>query len=187
MARKSTFKLLQKKKLLASRVFTVRHERWRAPDGSVFERDTVTHPGAVAIVPVSNDGKILMIRQFRPAIGDWLLEIPAGTLEKGEKPLACAKREIVEETGFAARKWTALGKIYPAPGFCSELIHLFVASNLRPAFAEQDEDEHIELAQMSPAQLGKALRAGEIHDAKTLSALFRLCLIDASWRKGLLP
>lgn len=183
MPKKSSFKLLEKEVRLTSRVFAVRHERWRAADGSTFERDTVTHPGAVAIVPISNDGKVLMIRQFRPAISDWLLEIPAGTLEKGEKPLFCAKREIIEETGFAARNWKPLGKIFPAPGFCSELIHLFKASDLRPAFAEQDEDEHIELAAMSPAELGRALRAGKIHDAKSLSAILHLCLIDATWRK----
>src|SRR5206468_5168327 len=129
---------------LQSRVFYVRDEKWRGPGGISFQRHTVVHPGAVAILPLDAKGRVLMIRQFRPATGDWMLEIPAGTLEKGEAPLACAKRELIEEIGFAARKWKRLGAVYTAPGFCTEKIHLFKAWDLKPAFAEKDDDEHIE-------------------------------------------
>ena len=165
------FKLQEHKTVFQSRVFSVRHEKWLTPDGETMARDTVTHPGAVAILAYDAEGRILMIRQFRPAANEWMLEIPAGTLEKGEASLKCAKRELIEETGFAARKWKKLGAVFTAPGFCSEKIHLYQASILKPAFAEQDEDEHIELAAMSTDDVRRALKKGQIHDAKTLSAL----------------
>src|SRR5689334_7219666 len=114
----SQFKLLKHKTVLQSRVFFVRDEKWRGPGGTHFQRHTVVHPGAVAILPFDVKGRVLMIRQFRPAANDWMLEIPAGTLEKGEAPLACAKRELIEEIGFAARKWKKLGAVFTAPGFC---------------------------------------------------------------------
>jgi len=165
------FKRLKAKIRLRSRVFDVRRERWRAPDGSEFVRDCVVHPGAVAILPFDRNGNLLLIRQFRPSTGDWLLEIPAGTLEKRETPLACAKRELIEETGYSARCWDKLGEVFTAPGFCTEKIHLFKAWDLKPGFAEKDADEHIELATMSVNAVRNAIRTGKIRDAKTLSAL----------------
>lgn len=171
------FKLLRKKNVLAARVFHIREESWRGPDKHVFKRQTVVHPGAVAIVPFDRAGRILLIEQFRPAVERKLLEIPAGTLEVGEAPLACAKRELVEETGFAARKWQRLGAVYTAPGFCSEKIHLFKAWELQPAVAEQDEDEHINVRPLSREKVRKAVRTGRICDAKTLSALYLLHLL----------
>jgi ADP-ribose pyrophosphatase len=170
------FKLVHQKSVLRSRVFEVRAQKWRAPDGSTFERHTIVHPGAVAILPLDERGRVVMLRQFRPAANDWLLEIPAGTLEKGEAPLTCAKRELIEETGFAARKWRRLGAVFAAPGFCTELIHLFCAWDLSPKFAEKDEDEHIEVVHMSLEALGKAARKNTIRDAKTMSALLLLGL-----------
>jgi ADP-ribose pyrophosphatase len=167
----NSFKLMRQKTVLHSRVFEVREQKWRAPDKSSFERHTIFHPGAVAILPLDERGNVLMLRQFRPAANDWLLEIPAGTLEKGEAPLACAKRELIEETGFAARKWRRLGAVYTAPGFCTELIHLFCAWDLHPKFAEKDEDEHIEVTRMSLDAVGKAVCKNAIRDAKTMSAL----------------
>lgn len=168
------FKLLKQKPLFSFRVFNIREETWRGPDRKTFKRQTVLHPGAVAIVPFDRQGRILLIRQFRPAVNQVLLEIPAGTLEKGEAPLPCAKRELIEETGFAAKKWQRLGAVYTAPGFCSEKIHLFKAWDLKPAFAEQDEDEHIVLHPLSRDKVRKAVRSGKIRDAKTLSALLHL-------------
>ena len=173
------FTLTSSKKVLQSRVFAVYDEQWRAPDGGAFQRHTVRHPGAVAVVPFDRDRNILLIRQFRPATKGWLYEIPAGTLEIGEPPLACAKRELIEEVGFAAKKWKKLGAIFLAPGYCSELIHLFKAWEMKPAHAEQDEDEHIDKpVAFSIAQIKKAIASGKICDAKTLSALM-LCGIAA--------
>ena len=167
----SQFKLLSQKSILKSRVYEVKLETWRGPENTRFERHTIIHPGAVAILPFDANGDILMIRQFRPATRDWLLEIPAGTLEAGEKPLACAKRELIEEIGFAARNWKPLGKVYAAPGFCSELIYLFKAWNLKADFAEKDEDEHITVEKMTVAAVKKAVRNNTICDAKTMCAL----------------
>jgi ADP-ribose pyrophosphatase len=169
------FKMLQSHAVLHSRIFHVRKERWQAPNGSTFERDTVVHPGAVAIAPFDEKGRLLLIRQFRPATQDWMLEIPAGTLEKGEQPLACAKRELIEEIGFSAKKWKKLGCIFTAPGFCSEKIYLFKAEDMKPAFAEKDEDEHIEEPiRLTKKEVRTAIAKGKIIDAKTLSALMFL-------------
>jgi ADP-ribose pyrophosphatase len=173
MAKKpaSEFKLVEEKEVLRSRVFRVMEQHWRTPDNPEHHRHTVVHPGAVAILPFDAAGNVLLIRQFRPATKQWLLEIPAGTLEKGEAPLACAKRELIEEIGFAAKKWKALGEIFTAPGFCSEKIFLFEARGLTPAFLEKDEDEHIELAVTKYSSVLRAVRSGKIIDAKTVSAL----------------
>jgi ADP-ribose pyrophosphatase len=173
------FKLVREKVLFTARVFKLQQEVWSAPDGKKFERSTITHPGAVAILPFDNKGRLLLIKQFRPAVRDFLLEIPAGTLEKGEKPLACAKRELIEETGFAAKKWQALGYIFTAPGFCSERIFLFAAWDLSPAYADQDDDEHIAPpTAMTLQQVKKAVTSGKICDGKTLSSL-----LQWQWRK----
>jgi len=174
MAKLRGFRMTQNRELLASRVFRVHEETWRAPDGGIFTRQNIIHPGAVAILPITAKGTYVFIRQFRPAARDWILEIPAGTLEPGETPLACAKRELIEEIGFAARAWKKLGKIFTAPGFCTEQIHLFEATGLKPATAAKDEDEHIELAEMTGVEVRGAVKRGEIRDGKSLSALF-LC------------
>lgn len=176
------FKLLSEKKIIQSRVFAVFEQEWRGPNASTFTRQTVKHPGAVAIVPFDAKGRVLLIRQFRPALNADLVEIPAGTLEPGEPALACAKRELIEEIGFAAKKWKKLGAIALAPGYSSEIIHLYKAWDLSPAHAEQDEDEHIARpVAHSPAQLKAAVRAGKIRDAKTLSGLF-LCGMSVNGR-----
>jgi len=165
------FRLVKQEPLLRSYIFALNREHWRAPDGRAFARDTVHHPGAVAMLPFDAQGRVLMLRQFRPAVRQWLLEIPAGTLEKGEPPLACAKRELIEETGFAARRWRKLGFIYNAPGYSTEVIHLYKAWDLKPAHGALDEDEHIELTPMTMAQVRRAVKAWKIVDAKTMCAL----------------
>ena len=175
MAKKTGFILQSEKKVLQSRVFSVHDEKWTDPDGKGFQRHTVRHPGAVAVLPFDAHGNVLLIRQFRPALQDFLIEIPAGTLEIGEPPLSCAKRELIEEIGFAAKKWKKLGASALAPGYCSEIIHLYKAWDLSPAHAEQDDDERIDApVAYAPKKLRDAVRSGKIHDAKTLSALY-LC------------
>ncbi|NUN50951.1 MAG: NUDIX hydrolase [Candidatus Brocadiae bacterium] len=171
MPRSRGFALTRSRALISGRVFRLHEETWRGPDGRTFSRHTILHPGAVAILPVTAKGTFLLIRQFRAAARGWLLEIPAGTLEAGERPLACAKRELIEETGFAARTWKRLGAIFVAPGYSNEVIHLFEASGLSPAHAEQDEDEHIELEEMTRAELRRAVARGRIRDGKSLSAI----------------
>jgi ADP-ribose pyrophosphatase len=171
MSRPPTFRLQSSKPVLTGRVFRLDRETWRGPDGS-FTRETLVHPGAVAVLPRSGRDRYLLIRQFRAAARGWLLEIPAGTLEKGESALACAKRELVEETGFAARRWRKLGEIFVAPGYSTEVIRIYEASGLSPASAEKDEDEHIEVVEMSRRELARAARSGRIRDGKSVSALW---------------
>ncbi len=166
------FTLLRHRRLASGRVFDVHEETWRAPDGTRFTRQNILHPGAVAVLAFSAPDRVLLVRQFRAAVRRRLLEIPAGTLEPGETPLACARRELIEEVGFAARRWRKLGAVYTAPGFCTEVIHLYRAWDLRPAQAEQDDDEQIEMVEMTLREVRAAVRSGRLRDSKSLSALF---------------
>lgn len=172
MSRK--FRLLRERPRLAARPFDVVAERWQAPDGREFERQIVRHPGAVAILPFVTKDRVLLVRQWRAAARQWLLEFPAGTLERGESPLRCARRELIEETGYAARRWRKLGSVFTAPGFCTEVIHLYEARDLRPAQAELDDDEYLEVVPVRLAELHELTRRGRIRDAKSLSMLLLL-------------
>ena len=141
------------------------------PNGRRTTFTIVEHPGAVAIVPVHANGDVVLLKQFRPSIDEELYEIPAGTMEKGEAPLATAKREIIEETGFKAKQWSKVGEFYSAPGFCTELMHLYVARGLSPATADGDEDEILKPVRMSLDAALKLIRTRKIRDAKTIAGL----------------
>lgn len=138
------------------------------PNGRRTTFNIIEHPGAVAIVPVFENGDVMMIRQFRPATGEELFEIPAGTLEKGESPLQTARREIVEETGYRARAWKKISEFYTAPGFCNELMHVFVARGLSPAFADGDADEVIRPWRIPFPEALRLVRRGRVRDAKSI-------------------
>jgi ADP-ribose pyrophosphatase len=153
------------------RVIDVRVDEIEMEPGKVFKRDVVSHPGAVVILPVDADGRILWITQFRYAAGKTLLELPAGTLEDGEDPAACARREIVEEVGFTADTWHSLGGFYSAPGFCSEYLHAFLATGLREEHADGDEDEDIAVLPLTLEETYARLDSGEIIDAKSIATL----------------
>ncbi|MCC7493173.1 MAG: NUDIX hydrolase [Fimbriimonadaceae bacterium] len=141
--------------------------------GGQSVREVVRHPGAVMVVPVTADGRVVLVRQYRYAAGEALLELPAGTLDHpGEDPLACAQRELAEETGYQATQWRLLASFYTAPGFCTELIHCFLASDVTPgAVAEADADEDIELVMMPLSSAKTLARRGELRDAKTICGL----------------
>ena len=167
------YQTLSSKTLLETKVFDVQSDRVVLPNGSETTRFIVQHPGAVVIVPRSASGTFLLVRQYRHAIASTILEFPAGTLETGEAPLDCAKREIIEEVGHAASSWQPLGRLYPAPGFCSEIQHLFYATELQPEFAEGDEDEIIEVVEMSLEEVKEAIAKEEMADGKSLAAFLR--------------
>lgn len=131
-------------------------------------RELVQHPGAVVIVPMVDKKNILLLRQFRYAAKGDLWEIPAGTIEKGEKPLICAKREIEEETGFRAKSWKFLTEFFPAPGISDERMWLYQASNLVPGKKDLDHDEFIEHETVSLSRAVKMIKKGEIKDAKSI-------------------
>ena len=141
------------------------------PNGRRTTFTIVEHPGAVAIVPIHANGDVVLLKQFRPSIDEELYEIPAGTMEKGEAPLATAKREIIEETGFKAKQWSKVSEFYSAPGFCTELMHLYVARGLSPASADGDADEILKPVRMSVDAALKLIRTGKIRDAKTIAGL----------------
>lgn len=133
--------------------------------------DIVMHPGAVAMLPIDDKGRIIFVEQWRRSIKHILLEIPAGTLEEGEDPKACAARELQEEIGYAAKQLTLLGSIYSSPGFSNERIEIFLAEGLTPSKRLADDSESIDVVHYTLEEIDILIKDGKIHDAKTLSAL----------------
>ena len=140
-------------------------------NGKEAWREVVHHPGASAVVAIDENNRIIMEKQFRYALNDYLLEIPAGKLDAGEDPLVCAKRELEEETGIIASEWISLGTIATSPGFCNEVIHLYVAKGLSKGETHWDEDEYVEVERYTFDELLQRINDETIKDSKTLSAL----------------
>ncbi|MEK6720384.1 MAG: NUDIX hydrolase [Chloroflexota bacterium] len=169
----------------------VRVDRIRRADGSEADRDIVGHPGAVAILAIDDEERVLLVRQFRLAAGGPLLEIPAGGLDVGadglthEDPGAAARRELEEETGSRARTWRRLGSFWTAPGFATELMHLYLATGLEAVLADgrfaPDEDERLELVRLPWREAVELAERGAICDAKSIVGLFWLARLQASW------
>lgn len=157
--------------IFEGRVIRVRRDRVRLPDGSDCYREVVEHRGAVGIVPLLDDGAVVLITQYRYAVGEWLLEIPAGTLEEGEDPEWCAARELEEETGYTARRFRRLFAMYVSPGYCNELLHIYVAEGLVAGQARPDCDEAIETTVVPLSSVSAMIQEGRIRDAKTIAAL----------------
>jgi ADP-ribose pyrophosphatase len=158
--------------LFRGRAFDLIREAVVLPSGLRQDLAVVDHPGAVGVLPVLADGRVLLVRQYRHATGDWLVEIPAGRLQHGENPQSGAARELEEETGMRADHWRSLGGFFAAPGFCSEWMHLFVATEMKEVFvgrAPQDADEEIEILRLPPVEALEATRS----DAKSWIALRR--------------
>lgn len=135
--------------------------------------DLVHHPGATAIVPLFDDGSVALLHQFRYAAGGELWEIPAGTLEPGEEPLACARRELEEEIGHRAERWSELARFYTAPGFCDELLIVYLAEDLSPGCGGPEPDEHLEVVRVALDEALTWIASGRIADAKTIVGLLR--------------
>lgn len=155
------------------RIVDVRLEQVALPNGRSLTLEVVRHPGAAAVVAVDADGSVALLRQFRHAAGGFIWEIPAGTLKPGEAPLACARRELEEETGLLADEWIALGSILTTPGFCDERIHLFLARRLRRAAQLLDHDEVLSVRCMPLALALQMIRDDELQDAKSIAGLHR--------------
>lgn len=165
------------REIYRGRTFNVDIDKVHLPNGQTVELELVHHRGAAAVVPVLDDGTVLMVRQYRYATGGWLLEIPAGKLDNGESPETCAGREAEEEVGYRPTKLEPLGWIWSSPGFADEKIWLYLATGLEEAKQELEHDEilHIERIPFDEA-VEKAAR-GEIHDAKSAVALMRAARI----------
>ena len=155
------------------RVIKVSTERLRYSNGREYDVDYVRHPGAAAVVAIDAANRVCLVRQYRHGIEDFMWEIPAGKLDAGEPPEVCAVRELQEETGVSARRWTPLGVYIPAPSIFTELIHLYLARDLNVGAASPDADEELELKWLPLDQaIGHVLR-GEWNDGKTAMALLR--------------
>lgn len=165
---------LSRREIYRGRTFDVEVDQVRLPNGKEVEMEIVRHRGAAAVIPLLDDGTVIFVRQYRYATGGWLLEIPAGKLDGGESPEACARREVEEEVGYRAGKLEPLGWIWATPGFADEKIHLFLATDLAPAQQGLEEDEVLHIERM-PLQDAIALAArGDFHDSKSICALLRL-------------
>jgi ADP-ribose pyrophosphatase len=165
------FRVEAEKELFQGRIIRLVERKLRLPNGRRTTYHIVEHPGAVAIVPVHANGDVVLLKQFRPTIGKEIYEIPAGTMEKGEAPLATAKREIIEETGFKAKRWEKIADFYTAPGFCDERMHVYLARDLTPAQADGDVDEILRPVRMSIDAALKLIKTRRIRDAKSIAGL----------------
>jgi len=157
--------------LLVTRRFRVVRHTEQGPDGKLHVRETVQHVGAVAILPILDDGRICLIRNFRVAVGKSLVELPAGTLEPGEDPAVTASRELVEETGYRAAKVEKLREFFMSPGILNERMHLYLATGLEPGPTALEPGENIQTLLVSVDEALRMVSDGTIEDAKTLVGL----------------
>jgi len=165
------FERLHSEKVFSGRAFTIRRDTLRLPDGHQTRFDIVEHVGSVVLIPLDGHGNLLFVRQYRHAAGQELLELPAGTLDDDEPPEDCARREIREETGMAAGKIELLGGFYLAPGYSTEYMHVYLATELVHAPLQADADEFLSVETIPLAQAFSMAEGGQIPDSKTLAAL----------------
>ncbi len=143
----------------------------KLPNGRISKISYIRHPGAVVVVPLISKDKIVFLRQFRPALGKYIYELPAGTLDPNESHSVCVRRELIEETGFRAKKVTRLGQVYPVPGYSTEIIYVFKAEGLTAGEAEPEADEVLSKIVMNKTQVRRMFRSGKLQDAKSICAL----------------
>lgn len=167
-------------RVFSGKLINLRVDTVSLANDRVARREIVEHPGAVALVPVDHEGGILLVRQYRKPAERPLLEIPAGTLRRGEDPLVAAQRELREEIGFAAGKLERLTGFYPSPGFCTEYIHVYVASDLTPSTLPADDDESLEVVRVALDEAVAMVLQGKIEDAKTIVGLLVYQVLQSS-------
>ncbi|MEJ6950969.1 NUDIX hydrolase [Natronospora cellulosivora (SeqCode)] len=164
-------KTINSQTIYEGNIIKIRKDEVLLSNDNHSEREIVEHSGGVTILALSDDDRILMVEQFRKAAEESLLELPAGKLEKGEDPLECAKRELIEETGFEASNIKHLFSFYTTPGFCDEIIHLYLASNLKNVGINPDDDEILINHSIEKGDIMEMIRDGRIKDAKTIIGL----------------
>jgi len=168
------FETVRSEKKYRGKAFDVRQDLVRLPDGQTVSLDIIDHVGAVTLIPVDENGLIWFVRQYRHATGKLLLELPAGTLEAGEQPEACALRELREETGMACSHLLKVGEFYLAPGYSTEYMYIFKATGLYPSPLPGDPDEFLSIEKIPLEQAFQMAVKGEIQDSKSLVGLFFL-------------
>lgn len=159
-----------------------RRDTVRLPNGGTATREYIVHPGAVVVIPLLDDGRVLVERQFRYPVGRVMIEFPAGKLDPGEDPLVCGRRELLEETGYSGGEWARAGALHLAIAYSTEIIHIYFARHLRQGPAQLDEDEFLEAKAMDVNDLYAACRNGEVTDAKTLTCVMWLQnVLSGAW------
>lgn len=166
-------RLVERRQVYDGRIVHLDVETVALPNGHTTDLEVIRHAGAAAMVPLTGEGDVLLVRQYRHAAGGWLLEVPAGTLAPGEEPMDCAARELVEEVEHRANVLVELGFIFTTPGFTDERIWLYLATDLEPCDGELDDDEVLEVVRMPLEDALRATASGEINDAKSIAALTR--------------
>ncbi|MFM7363109.1 MAG: NUDIX hydrolase [Cuspidothrix sp.] len=168
--------LLKQRLFYKGRKFNFEVNRLRLPNKSEGEWECIRHPGGALAIPITAEGKLVLVRQYRFAVQGRLLEFPAGTVEANEDPLETVEREIQEETGYVAHKWDKLGEFFLAPGYSDEIIYAFIARDLEllETPPEKDEDEDIQIVLLTPEELEQAILRGEPIDAKSIASFFLL-------------
>ncbi len=157
--------------IYTGKVITLNVDTVQLPNGITVDLETIRHPGAAAVVPVKDDGTVVMIRQFRHAAGGFIYEIPAGKLAPGEDPLHCAARELEEEVGYRASTFELLSSIFTAPGFADEVIHVYKATGLTKGRQHLDRDEVLDVVEMPLSEAITKIEDGTIRDGKTIVGL----------------
>ncbi|WP_210365632.1 NUDIX hydrolase [Bacillus sp. REN3] len=172
---------LKTEQVFSGKVISLQIDEVELPNGNTSKREIVKHPGAVAVIPVTEDNKIVMVEQYRKALEKTIIEIPAGKLEPGEQPEICAARELEEETGYGCTEMEYLISFYTSPGFADEIIHIYKAAGLekKENAAAADEDEFVNLMEVSLEEAVQLTKDQKIHDAKTIYAVQYLQLQKA--------
>lgn len=164
-------KTISSQLLHKGKVVNLRIDSVELPNGKIASREVVEHVGAVAVVPITDNEEVLMVRQYRHPVGEILLEIPAGKLDSGENSDQCAARELLEETGMVAADIRRMFSIYSSPGFCDEILHIYIARNLTDQGQQLDEDEFLEVEKIPLKKTLEMIFSGQVKDAKTIAAL----------------
>ena len=172
-----TEKTLSSEKIFDGRILHVRRDTVLLPNGHQSTREVVDHPGGVCVLALDDQERVLVVSQFRYPYGEVLRELPAGKLEYGEDPAQAAIRELREETGAVAGTFQSLGELYPSPGYCGEIIRMYLARDLSFGNTDPDEDEFLGLERVPFSQLVEQVLSGEIKDAKTIAAVLKVKLL----------
>ena len=162
---------LSSKVVYSGRVVRLRVDDIKLPDGRQTSREVVEHGDCVAVIPLDADGNVLLVRQFRKPVEKDLLEIPAGCIDPGEEPVATVRREMREETGYLPRKIEKLGGFYASPGYCTEYLHLYLATDLVPDRLQAEDTDSIELVRVPLSRIAGLVASGDICDAKSIAGL----------------
>ena len=168
--------------IYTGKVVTLNVDTVQLPNGVTIDLETIRHPGAAAMVPIKDDGTVVLIRQFRHAAGGFIYEIPAGKLALGEDPLHCAARELEEEVGYRASSFELLSSIFTAPGFADEVIHVYKATGLTEGRQQLDRDEVLEIVEMPLHRAIERIQDGTIRDGKTIVGLQAVYIGNATNR-----